>query len=381
MNVLMLTRYFPPEFGGAAIQATYLADELRKQGANIEFYVDNGSRKTAVDLYNGTKVYRDRTYADKGFLRNWIYYFKLFLFIARNPKYKILHFHSMNGIESIWFPFFRLMKRKIIFKLTLVGIDDPQSFRKRKMGFFICWALGFVDKFVAISKALFEKSTSAGIKKDKIVYIPNGVNVEKFNRIETLKKNVLKAKLGLSSFSKIFFSVGKIELRKGYDFLLNAWIKICDTFPASVLIIGGPGNVPENEYYLKLQNMIKENGLKNIIFLGQIDNVDEYMKISDAFLFCSLREGFGNVLIEAMSTGVPVVSRYLHGITDDIIIDPEIGRVVKEDSFEKYADEVISFIQNINQEKSLKASEKIRSKFDIKIISRQYTELYQALSI
>jgi len=58
MNILMVTSAFPPYFGGAAVQATYLAQGLKTCGLNVEFITDNEERQSVHDIYKGIRIYR-----------------------------------------------------------------------------------------------------------------------------------------------------------------------------------------------------------------------------------------------------------------------------------------------------------------------------------
>ena len=70
-------------------------------------------------------------------------------------------------------------------------------------------------------------------------------------------------------------AVGQVEERKGYVFMLTAWEHITLKYPNSVLLIAGPKNDSSNAYYQKLISIIKESNLKNVQFLGLINNVND----------------------------------------------------------------------------------------------------------
>jgi glycosyltransferase involved in cell wall biosynthesis len=188
----------------------------------------------------------------------------------------------------------------------------------------------------------------------------------------------LKNKLAIN-FKTILLSIGQVEYRKGYDFLLKAWVDIRKAFESPVLIIAGPNNEDVNPYYSLLKEFMKKNNLHDVVFLGEIDNVEEYMKIADCFVFCSRAEGFGTVLIEAMSASVPVVATNIPGVTEDIIQDEAIGRICYSDSPQEFARLAIDLVKNQNPKKLDESASRVRAKFDISLIAQQYHEMYSQL--
>jgi len=380
LKILMIATELPPSFGGAAVQALCLARELREKGLIVEFVSDNGAEKSREDSLEDFSVYRLSTAGKRGKLRNLVFALKLFGFIAgSSSRYDIVHFHSANGYEIPFFPLFKLMKKKIVLKLTLAGSDDPLTLKRRKLGKVFFWGLGFVDKFIAISNRLVDLALESGIDRGKVELIPNGVDIEKFSATSADERSHLRKKLGFEAFDKLFFSAGKLEERKGYTFILESWKHISAKFPRAALLIGGPGNAGDNAYFTSLKEMIVSESLNNVFFLGMVDNIDEYMKISDCFLFASRLEGFGSVQIEALSSSVPVVSRNIEGITADIIRDEHIGRICRTESPSDFAHLAVSCLEDSDTEKRRKAADQIRSEFDIKRIAGKYMELYRTL--
>lgn len=381
MNVLMVMHLFPPEFGGGTLQGIELAKALSRRGVNVEFLTDNGSQRTIVDRYQGLRVTRLRTFLSQSSkLRELLYSLKIFLFILTHSKYTIIHFHSIMGFELLFFPLLSALGRKVIIKLTLAGSDDPLAFKnRRKISFLYMWGLKYVDEFIAISTLLKQNTLKAGIPADKVEQIFNGVNTEKFRKLNTEKKQNLKECLGYKHFSRLFLSVGSIEHRKGYDTLLEAWRLINDSQDSCVLLIIGPGNTKNNQIFLDLSRKIEEYKFNNVFFVGGVDNVDDYMKIADCFVFCSRMEGLPNVLIEALAAELPVVSMNIPGITEDIIQDRNLGRICCSRNPEEFASIVLSFLNEYSPAKAKSAAKNIRETFSIENISEQYIRLYRRL--
>ncbi len=209
LSSLMVTTKFPPDFGGAAVQATYLAEQLQRRGVDIQFIADNGAKKTVDEVYKGLRVHRFTTFGEflqkESMFQYIVYLWKVYWFILTHPQYRIVHFHSLRGYEALLFPFIKILGRKILLKLTLVGVDDPMALKKRKSGVLFLIGLKSVDRFVAISTKLKELAIKAGVPEHKVRIIYNGTNTNRFKQISAEEKIALKERLELDKYNRIFF--------------------------------------------------------------------------------------------------------------------------------------------------------------------------------
>lgn len=383
-KILMVSMFFPPTFGGASVQSLRLAKELIKQGCEVEFLSDNATNPTIhYDSYDGVVVTRLKTYSENlhSKLREVIFSIKLIKFLLFRPDLKIVHFHAIRGLELLTFPIIRLMGKKVILKLTLVGVDDPMAFKSRKfLAPFFMWGLRSANHMIAISDELQQRSYEAGFDDKVVKKIFNGFDEENFFIPSLELKTQLRQKLNISKSAPVFLSVGKVEYRKGYDLLLQAFAHIQKSKPEAVLVVVGPDNVESNTYYKQLLAFISEQKLHSIYFVGRQYNVHEYTKASDYFLFCSRQEGFGTVMIEAMACGLPTIAMNIQGVTEDIIYDPNIGVINYSHNPVEFAEQALSLIASANQEKIGISVRTLNEKFSISNIAKSYIHTYHQLS-
>jgi glycosyltransferase involved in cell wall biosynthesis len=379
----MVSVLFPPAFGGASVQSIRLAKELIRQGENVEFITDNGAGPTDKNvIYDGLVVTRLKTYSDSlhSKFRELIFSLKLIMFVAKRPDIKIVHFHAIRGIELLAFPILRLLSKKVILKLTLVGVDDPLAFKKRKLlSPFFMFGLKSANAMVAISKELKDRAGIAGFGDNVVKIIYNGFDESNFYIPQPELKQALREKFGIPYQAPVFLSVGKVEHRKGYDLLLEAFVHIQKQLPQAHLLIIGPDNIESNPFYKELQACIKKNDINNVRFMGRQQNVYEYTQASDFFLFCSRQEGFGTVLIEAMACGLPTVAMNINGVTEDIITDPRIGVINYSHDPEEFATQTLKLASSVNQQTKNEAVTLLGKKFSISNIAKSYIDLYQKL--
>jgi phosphatidylinositol alpha-mannosyltransferase len=135
--------------------------------------------------------------------------------------------------------------------------------------------------------------------------IPNGVDAEHFS------PDVAPIEEFCDGKQNILF-VGRLERRKGLNYLLKAYQKIKDEIPNSRLIVVGPGSRPRKKY----EKWVMKNGLQDVVFIGYASYTDlpRYYKTADVFCTPAIsRESFGIVLLEAMAVGKPIVATNIAG--------------------------------------------------------------------
>jgi len=135
--------------------------------------------------------------------------------------------------------------------------------------------------------------------------IPNGIDLGQFS------PNVPPIERFRDGKINILF-VGRLEKRKGLDYLLKAYRHVKEEFPNSRLIVVGPGTRLRKKY----EKQVRHNGLEDVVFVGyaSYDELPRYYKTAD--IFCSPatgRESFGIVLLEAMAVGKPIVASNIEG--------------------------------------------------------------------
>jgi len=135
--------------------------------------------------------------------------------------------------------------------------------------------------------------------------IPNGIDLGQFS------PNVPPIERFRDGKINILF-VGRLEKRKGLDYLLKAYRHVKEEFPNLRLIVVGPGTRLRKKY----ERQVRRNGLEDVVFVGyaSYDELPRYYKTAD--IFCSPatgRESFGIVLLEAMAVGKPTVASNIEG--------------------------------------------------------------------
>lgn len=170
----------------------------------------------------------------------------------------------------------------------------------------------------------------------------------------------------------ILVSVGRLTKQKGYSYLISAFSLVKQTLPCRLLIIGS------GEDKGKLLQSVNELGLWNDIeFLGFQRNPFKYMARSDVFILSSLYEGFGNVIVEAMTLGLPVISSDCQSGPSEIIENKKNGVLVPVKDEKALAEAILDVLTNNVLRRYLCEGAKRRSHlFALSLIVEQYSNVF-----
>jgi glycosyltransferase involved in cell wall biosynthesis len=301
----------------------------------------------------------------KGFLKNKKEIKKL----VNNIKPDIIHSCGLRAdrLNSILSD-----KYNTINTLRNYPFDDYKSKYGSFMGAIMArFHIKYIKK-ININIACSESIKNIFFNKEKIDSIPiqNGVDVELYKPISYQVKNKLRNDLGFKNEDRLFISVGSLISRKNPEYMIKEFKKMNKN---NKLIILGEGPLKK-----QLENI--SSGHKNIIFLGNKKNVNNYLNISDFFISTSKAEGLPNSVLEAMSSGIPVILSN---------ISPHM-ELIKNTEFEKM---VFSFNENslfniLNKVESfdkealgILARRIVLEKFSDKIMSNKYQEIYKKIVI
>lgn len=182
----------------------------------------------------------------------------------------------------------------------------------------------------AVSEALRDGMVTHGIPGARISTIPNGVDISLFHLRD---KRSSRESLGLPSDKKIVLYVGRLSEEKGLTTIVKSLAKLKSHRSDFLFCLVGDGPIfPELKALAQSLNVAE-----NFLFAGQKDHVSvaDWLGACDVFCLPSLREGCPNVVIEALSSGRPVVASRVGGIPD--MVGVETGILVEPQDVEGFA--------------------------------------------
>jgi len=186
----------------------------------------------------------------------------------------------------------------------------------------ILWAARRADAVITVCNALRDEVVAMGIDADRVVSLRNGVDLQLFRPTER-KANPMFTLL----------AVGHLVPVKAQDLIIGALTLLPDVR----LVLAGDG--PDRA---KLENLARELKVSDrVSFLGAVPRAQlrAHYGAADALVLSSSREGWANVLLEAMACGTPVVASRVYG-TPEVVASPEAGVLMRERSYQGVADAV-----------------------------------------
>ncbi len=228
-------------------------------------------------------------------------------------------------------------------------------------------------KVILLSKRLAFRAEKLGVNKDRRVVIPSGVDYDYFDseRPEVQKKAAsLREELDIGEDVVVGY-VGRLSLRKGLTYLLQALRKIQREYSNTVLLVVGDGEERRN-----LEMIAKKSEIR-AVFAGWQKDVLPYYAVMDVFVLPSLFEGLPNVMLEAMAMEKPLVATDV-GANPDLVADGRNGFLVSVRDHEQIASALKRLIENPDLRKSMGVTNRriVEKFFSWDKIVRQIEKLY-----
>jgi len=198
---------------------------------------------------------------------------------------------------------------------------------------------------------------------------PNGVDTKHFNPEVSPIEQFCDGKLNI-------LFVGRLEKRKGADYLVKAYKRLKRDIPNSRLIIVGPGTVLRSKY----ERAVEKNGLSDVVFAGfsSYEDLPRYYQTAD--VFCAPATGwesFGIILLEAMAVGKPVVASNIEGYAGVLTHGVE-GLLVPPRNEEKLAEALATLLTDESMRREMGTNGIAKAKeYDWQNVARQIVEHYK----
>jgi glycosyltransferase involved in cell wall biosynthesis len=221
-----------------------------------------------------------------------------------------------------------------------------------------------------------ESATSCFIKskafsRSKSLTVYDGINLSRF-KFNSLARQNIRKQYNIFNDEFVFLNIGRLTQAKNQKNLLQAFSFLIKAGSKAKLMIVGAG-----ELVNELKEYVCEEKIEaHVIFTGVRDNVEDYYSVADCFVLSSSWEGFGIVLVEAMSVGLPVITTEVSGACKEILQNNDFIVPIKNSGilfskmkymFEHQEQSIKTGVENIEKSK----------RFDINIISDQWIKIYR----
>ena len=212
--------------------------------------------------------------------------------------------------------------------------------------------------------------------------ITNGINTQRFSRQTNGLETELKQRLGITG-NPVYLSIGGIEPRKNSLILLEAFIKILKIHPQAQLVIAGGETLFDYEpYRQQFFTIAKQYNIaigKSLILPGVLPDKDMPVlyRCADAFVFPSVKEGWGLVLLEAIASGLPVITSNIAPFTE--FLSREQALLIEPNSSEAIAQAMLDILDKKLTKKLINNSSSIPSQYSWQKSANSHLNLYWQL--
>ena len=214
------------------------------------------------------------------------------------------------------------------------------------------------------------------VPKSKSLCLYNGFDLDRLDKV--YDKERIKIKYNIST-KHVVSMFARMQYHKDYRTFLNTAARIIkDGYDVTFLCVGGGAMLNKN------MTIVNPSDRKNIIFTGQVKNVDELMSVSDISVLCTNtnahQEGISNSILESMAFGIPVIAT-TGGGTNEIVIDGYNGYLISPKDEDALYQKIMNLLNNnhLRAEISSNAKKHVVDNFSLEKSTSQYVELYNSV--
>jgi len=226
------------------------------------------------------------------------------------------------------------------------------------------WMRSLVRKLKRLDQlvVLTEKSKSAWPELTNVSVIPDPLPLQNLKLADVCSRRVI--------------TIGRYAYQKGYDLLLKAWAEVEKCYPDWNLEIFGMG---DQTSYKKLMAALNINSQRCILH-GPVNDVREEYRKSSIFVLSSRFEGFGLVLIEAMASGLPVVTFNCKSGPDEIVTHGKDGLLVPSGQVHALAESLKSLMGDEERRRLMSNNAVVSAKrYEMSRIACMWNDLFDGL--
>ncbi|MBU1017251.1 MAG: glycosyltransferase family 4 protein [Patescibacteria group bacterium] len=369
-NILIVTN--SGNRGGMEVHVLNIIEGLYEK---FNFFVvcPKGNIVSEYEKYAKVIILRPKFDIDPVYILKLIRLFKIL-------NISVVHTHELKaGVNGLIAGSFARIPLKISHQHTPVSNWQISPTKKKINRFVYKIFVNNLSSFeVALTPEIKKQKIGEGIRKEKIIIIPNGISLKAFNLPSKLKikhRIEICEKYGISPQNLIVGNISRLTIEKGHSIFIKVLRELENEKKISNVkfLFAGEGELRE-----ELIRMVKSYGLpEKTIFTGFISEEDKIKVLSslDVFVFPTLAEGFGIVLIEAMASGLPCIVSNLPVLQDVAGLAVLYFENGKEDSLKENLAKMISS-KKMREEFASKSLAQVK-KYDIKKFWESYNGLYE----
>jgi glycosyltransferase involved in cell wall biosynthesis len=345
-------------WGGLEMQTLKTALGLKERGLDVILFCAKGSRLESEGIKNHLVV--RPVFDAEGKTFPSIKKTQAFL---KNFPVDVIHTHLSHDLQML-VPAMQVTKseaRLFLTKRIASGVKKKDLLHR--------YLYHRLERIFAISSYIRQSVlNTCPVPEEKVELLHNGIDLNLFDP-KMYDREAIRKEIGLNAESIVIGMAGRFSPGKGHREFFLAAKMIMENVKQQVqfFVVGGP-SYGEEEYYRQIVNLAKKIiNNQSLVLTGFRSDMARMMKAMDVLAFPSREESLGNIVLESMAMGVPVVACRSGGVPD-IILDGETGYLVPPGHVEPLAEKLMQYIQSAELRKrhGTEGRKRIKAKFNFK---------------
>ena len=378
MRVLMISPQFRPLVGGYERAAERLSAALAEAGLRVVVITERRDPAwPAMECIDGYEVRRlSCSYRRHRHAVTSLVSFGSFL-LRYGREFDVWHVHLYGYHAALAVALGKLMHRPVVLKLT----NSAAQGISRALG---CGIAGSILRFlhrrvgacIATSDETREEAIHFGIPLDHIHLIPNGLDSGQFVPAAPEERAAARSALGLDC-ERLVLYVGRLSAEKNPLALLDAWAAVDPKAREGALLALVGGGPDEDQVHARART---PNVAGSVHLAGERSDVATWYRAADLQVISSNNEGLSNTMIEALASGLPVISTRVSG-SSVLVESPAAGLVVDVGNVGELAGAMEALLKD--ESKRMRFGENARltfeTRFSLGTLTKRMILLYQDL--
>lgn len=386
IRVLMVTGAYYPEISSSGVQCRDMARLLAGRAEVRVLTTAVDPRLPRHDSVDGVPVTRIRVDVRSGAskVRAFRRMFLDLMTLVRSSD--VVHLHGYSTKNVLVTAIAKLFRKPIVLSLHTSGFDEPEAIARH--GSLAMWAFMSANLYMSVSRGLVDTYLAYGMPPDRILEVPNGIDLDRFSPATPADRRALRDRLRIPDGRPVVIFVGFFSRDKQPRVLFDAWLQLHRTKQAdtTLVFVGATKSAyfeVDDRIGERMRHDAEQAGLSDrLVFAGAIHHVEDYFRAADLFVLPSRREGLPVALMEAMACGLPSVASRLPGSTETIIDDGANGLLVPPGDHEAMAAAMASVLGDAQLASALSSAARatVERRFANADIADRWLDAYDLLA-
>lgn len=306
-SLILVCSSYPPVVGGSEVEAQRVCSALIERGHRVTVATTGGPPMPSVRRWTDPAGVPVRLYAASwsGVMKDVMFALAVACLLIRERRnYQTVYF-LMQGLHlAAGLPVARFLGKTILMKVGGSGVV-PGMARTPTGRLELRWLRKWATRVMILNEGMRAEALAARLPADKLVWMPNPVDTERFSPATGVERSRLRAQHDLPPDAFVIIYTGRLAPEKSLHLLLDAFAIVYRQRARAYLVLVGDGPMRAT-----LEQQSRRQGFQdNTRFVGSVDpsQVPGWLQMADVFALVSLSEGFPCALVEAMSVGLASV--------------------------------------------------------------------------